>query len=139
MRCVLTACKTVSLFVSQFSFAQQSTGALDVNDFNPAPTNISGVEYPRVNNARQFHFPIYAPDAQSLQVSHGKKALTKSDEGFWTGDTPPLNPGFHDYTINFDDMESADTASQISKAGIKNIYYESPGTTQEWLTWRRYL
>jgi S-formylglutathione hydrolase FrmB len=26
-----------------------------------------------------------------------------------------------------------------TKAGIKNIYYESPGTAHEWLTWRRSL
>jgi len=26
---------------------------------------------------------------------------------------------------------------QLTQAGIKNIYYESPGTAHEWLTWRR--
>ena len=25
----------------------------------------------------------------------------------------------------------------LEKAGIKNVYYESPGTAHEWLTWRR--
>jgi enterochelin esterase-like enzyme len=27
----------------------------------------------------------------------------------------------------------------LEKAGIKNVYYESPGTAHEWLTWRRCL
>ncbi|MDG3007921.1 alpha/beta hydrolase-fold protein [Paludisphaera mucosa] len=27
----------------------------------------------------------------------------------------------------------------LEKAGIKNVYYESPGTSHEWLTWRRCL
>jgi enterochelin esterase family protein len=27
----------------------------------------------------------------------------------------------------------------LEKAGIKNVYYESPGTAHEWLTWRRSL
>jgi enterochelin esterase family protein len=27
----------------------------------------------------------------------------------------------------------------LLKAGIKHIYYESPGTAHEWLTWRRSL
>ena len=27
----------------------------------------------------------------------------------------------------------------LDKAGVKNIYYESPGTAHEWLTWRRDL
>lgn len=28
-------------------------------------------------------------------------------------------------------------SEQLTQAGIKNIYYESPGTAHEWLTWRR--
>ena len=27
----------------------------------------------------------------------------------------------------------------LDKAGIKHVYYESPGTAHEWLTWRRSL
>ena len=27
----------------------------------------------------------------------------------------------------------------LDKAGIKNVFYESPGTAHEWLTWRRCL
>jgi enterochelin esterase family protein len=27
----------------------------------------------------------------------------------------------------------------LLKAGIKHVYYESPGTDHEWLTWRRDL
>jgi S-formylglutathione hydrolase FrmB len=28
-------------------------------------------------------------------------------------------------------------SDQLTQAGITNIYYESPGTAHEWLTWRR--
>jgi len=28
---------------------------------------------------------------------------------------------------------------ELAKAGIKHVYYESPGTSHEWLTWRRSL
>jgi enterochelin esterase family protein len=28
-------------------------------------------------------------------------------------------------------------SEQLTKAGITNVYYESPGTAHEWLTWRR--
>jgi enterochelin esterase family protein len=28
-------------------------------------------------------------------------------------------------------------SEELTKAGIKNVYYESPGTAHEWLTWRR--
>jgi enterochelin esterase family protein len=30
-------------------------------------------------------------------------------------------------------------SEQLTKAGIHNVYYESPGTAHEWLTWRRSL
>ena len=28
---------------------------------------------------------------------------------------------------------------ELEKVGIKHVYYESPGTGHEWLTWRRSL
>ena len=28
-------------------------------------------------------------------------------------------------------------SEQLTRAGIRNVYYESPGTAHEWLTWRR--
>ncbi len=30
-------------------------------------------------------------------------------------------------------------SEELTKAGIKNVYFESPGTAHEWLTWRRCL
>ena len=30
-------------------------------------------------------------------------------------------------------------SEQLTTAGIKNVYFESPGTAHEWLTWRRCL
>ncbi len=30
-------------------------------------------------------------------------------------------------------------SERLTKAGIKNVYFESPGTAHEWLTWRRCL
>jgi enterochelin esterase family protein len=27
----------------------------------------------------------------------------------------------------------------LTKAGVRNVYFESPGTAHEWLTWRRSL
>jgi enterochelin esterase family protein len=29
--------------------------------------------------------------------------------------------------------------AMLDKAGVKYVYFESPGTAHEWLTWRRYL
>ncbi len=30
-------------------------------------------------------------------------------------------------------------SDQLTRAGIKNVYFKSPGTALEWLTWRRCL
>ena len=30
-------------------------------------------------------------------------------------------------------------SDQLTQAGIHNVYFESPGTAHEWLTWRRCL
>jgi enterochelin esterase family protein len=30
-------------------------------------------------------------------------------------------------------------SEQLTQAGIKNVFFESPGTAHEWLTWRRCL
>jgi enterochelin esterase-like enzyme len=30
-------------------------------------------------------------------------------------------------------------SEELTKAGVKNVYFESPGTAHEWLTWRRCL
>ena len=30
-------------------------------------------------------------------------------------------------------------SAALTRAGIRNVYYESPGTHHEWLTWRRSL
>ena len=38
---------------------------------------------------------------------------------------------FNEATQNYNDA--------LVKAGIKTVYYESPGTSHEWLTWRRSL
>jgi enterochelin esterase family protein len=29
--------------------------------------------------------------------------------------------------------------NELEKIGVKHIYYESPGTSHEWLTWKRSL
>jgi len=50
---------------------------------------------------------------------------------FWTGVGTAEPPGLAASVRLFHET--------LEKAGIKNIYYESPGTAHEWLTWRRCL
>src|SRR5581483_2806857 len=84
------------------------------NDAKPATSNVPGQQYPQVDSERRAHFRISAPQANSVSVSlggNGGTKLTKGDNGYWTGTTPPLAPGFHYYTVTVDGFTSADPGS----------------------------
>jgi enterochelin esterase family protein len=78
----------------------------------PASTNIVGSEYPRIDSLRKAYFRVRAPEAQSVVVSLGNVALTKGEDGFWTGVTAPLDPGFHYYTLKINSVDVADPSSE---------------------------
>jgi enterochelin esterase-like enzyme len=78
----------------------------------PAATNIIGAEYPRIDAQRRAIFRVRAPEAQSVVVGLGNTALTKGDDGFWTGITPPLDPGFHYYVLRINGVEVNDPSSE---------------------------
>src|SRR6185503_2467674 len=80
------------------------------NDAKPASTNAPGREYPKVDSQRRATFRILAPDAKSVRVLNTD--LTKGEDGYWTGTTQPLDPGFHYYTIAIDGVSVADPSSQ---------------------------
>lgn len=78
----------------------------------PASTNIVGAQYPRVDSLRRIVFRLRAPEAQTVSVSLGNVPLTKGEDGFWTGTTKPLDPGFHYYTLKINGVDVADPASE---------------------------
>lgn len=92
------------LFVAAFpAFSQTNQAVLE--DFKPSSLNQPGQQYPQVNSQRYARFRIVAPQAQSVRVGlgHGGTALTKDDEGVWTGTTgAPLDEGFHYYHLTLD-------------------------------------
>jgi enterochelin esterase-like enzyme len=79
----------------------------------PAPTNIIGKEFPRVDKDGRTYFRIYAPDTEKLQVDiMGKKYdMTKDADGVWTATTDPLVVGFHYYALIVDGYTVSDPAS----------------------------
>jgi len=78
----------------------------------PASTNIVGAEYPRIDAQRRAIFSVRAPEAQSVVVGLGKTALTKGEDGLWTGVTAPLDPGFHYYSLRINGVEVNDPSSE---------------------------
>ena len=59
----------------------------------PVSTNIPGADYPRIDSLGRVHFRLRAPEATRVSVSLGNVALTKCEDGFWTGVTKPQDPG----------------------------------------------
>ena len=80
------------------------------DDFTPCSTNIVGQQYPQVNSQRRARFRIHAPNAKSIRVFNTD--LVKGDGGYFTGITPPLDPGFHYYQLTIDGVAVADPSSE---------------------------
>lgn len=102
----------ILMTVCQAVWAQEPAATVLANDFTRSETNIPAADYPQVNSARQAMFRIYAPNAESVVISLGNTALTKGDDGYWTGVTEPLDEGFHYYTVSIDGASFADPSTE---------------------------
>lgn len=75
-------------------------------------TNIGQSEYPCILSDNRVMFRVRAPQAQSVRVNLDNTPLTKGDDGYWTGTTGPLDPGFHYYQLIIDGVSVSDPASE---------------------------
>src|SRR5665213_4207995 len=97
--------------------------AEDTSGFQPATTNVSGAEYPRVDGNSRVQIRVKAPDATKVKLnfwSGPKVDMEKQADGFWTVTTPPMAPGLHYYTINIDGVEVGDPGSHTFYGGSKD-------------------
>jgi enterochelin esterase-like enzyme len=83
--------------------------------------------------------------AFSAGFSAGPDELKKMNNGVMA-DADAFNQRVHLLWLGVGTAEPPDLRNTVrllhealGNAGIKNIYYESPGTDHEWLTWRRCL
>lgn len=83
--------------------------AAPVEDFKPATSNQEGKQYPQVNSERRVRYRIPAPQAHSISV--GGTALTKDENGVWTGVSKPMDEGFHYNTMTVDGVTSPEPNS----------------------------
>lgn len=104
-----TVAYILTLFIWCAVYAQNSD---ELSSSMPASTNILGAEYPRVDSLVRVHFRLLAPEATSISVSLGNVALTKGEDGFWTGVTQPQDPGFHYYTLKINGVDVADPLTE---------------------------
>jgi len=64
----------------------------------------------------------------------------KTSSGGVFADAPAFNKKVKVLFLGIGSAEGSGTktfSDELTKAGINNVYYESPGTAHEWLTWRR--
>ena len=104
--------KTLALLfvVSVACFAQSNDS---YKDSKPAPTNVPGVEFPRVDSQSRAMFRVEAPNAQIVQLDLKEVYdMAKGEDGVWTVTTKPLDPGFHYYYLMIDGYRFSDPASE---------------------------
>jgi enterochelin esterase family protein len=85
-----------------------------VEDFKPASTNQENKQYPMVNSQRMVRAQITAPQATfvGLDIAGKIYAMTKDENGVWTGTSAPQDEGFHYYQLNIDGASVPDPGSK---------------------------
>ncbi len=98
----------------------------------PAPTNVSGAEFPRINSDLSATFRIKADQAHKVQLlmelGQSTYDMVEGKDGFWEVTTKPLLPGFHYYAISVDGFVSNDPGSTVFFAARQEVSgLEIPG------------
>ncbi|HWD37215.1 MAG TPA: family 78 glycoside hydrolase catalytic domain, partial [Fimbriimonas sp.] len=85
----------------------------------PAPSNVAGSKFPRINSDQTVTFQVSLPDAHSVllnpkSVDMGPRAMPMVNDGSgnWTVTTPPVSPGFHYYELIVDGKHVNDPSSR---------------------------
>ncbi|KAA6432661.1 esterase [Dyadobacter flavalbus] len=111
-RNIFLLCLLLGAFISKLACAQTST-----DEFRPAASNLSGVEYPKISGDNRVMVRLKAPDAVKVQVQGGDGLqkdpldLVKDSEGNWNGIIPSAGPGFHYYWFVVDGVRVNDPGS----------------------------
>ncbi len=103
----------LALIITGSICVAQTDQTAAVEDFKPASTNQPGKQFPKVNPDRRVRASISAPQAQKVLLDIGGKRydLTRDEKGTWTGDSAPLDEGFHYYQLNIDGASVPDPGS----------------------------
>ena len=101
---------TLLLVVCVACVAQRSDSS---GDFRPAPTNVPGVDFPKVDSQLRATFRIEAPTAHKVQLDLKEVYdMVRGEDSSWTVTTKPLDPGFHYYYLMMDGYRFSDPASE---------------------------
>ena len=109
--------------------AQEPTQQQTVEDFRSMSSNQYGQEYPMVNSQRIVRGRILAPKAHEvfLQINGINYPMKMDAEGYWTGDSDPLDEGNHYYGLVIDGANVPDPASLfLYGSGAERTQIEIP-------------
>jgi enterochelin esterase-like enzyme len=104
------------------------------DDWKPAPSNMPGQQYPRVNSEGRVRARLVAPQAQNVQlnISGIKFPMAKDTNGVWIGDSTPQDQGNHYYGLMVDGAEIPDpNGSFIFGSGAWRSNVEIPASDQD--------
>lgn len=91
----------------------------------PAPTNVPGAKFPRLNSDLSVTFRVQADQAQKVQLlmelGQSPYDMVKGEGGLWEVTTKPLLPGFHYYQVSVDGFASNDPGSRTFFGANKEV------------------
>ena len=98
-------------------------------DFRSLSSNQYGEQYPMVNSQRIVRGRILAPAAHEvfLQINGINYPMTKDADGYWMGQSDPLDEGNHYYGLVIDGANVPDPASLfLYGSGAERTQLEIP-------------
>ena len=113
--------KGIALIVHLFASSDSAQGA---GAFQPAATNVSGAEFPRVDSSSKARFRVSASDGATVRLK------------FWGGPKLDVEKHADGYVRRADIVKSH---ALLLDANFKQVSYQSPGTSDELQTWHRDL
>src|SRR4051812_36312293 len=87
----------------------------------PAPSNVTGRDFPAIHSDLRVTFRVKAPDARKVQfaprsddtgLGNGPFDMRSESKGLWVLTTPPMRPGFHYYGVLIDGFLANDPNSE---------------------------
>jgi hypothetical protein len=128
------------LLLSSFCWAENPDG------FEPASTNVWGAAYPRVDPDGKAEFRGGFSGAAGPMVLGNEKLDPKTSFQGALADPNAFAKRVHLLWLGVGTAEPARMKegieglnTSLDEAKIKHVFYESPGTSHEWQTWRRDL
>ena len=107
---------------AQFAAAAEAAAAPAAPAGGPRAGGPPPFVSPEISTNGAITFRYYSPTAKEIivrgELDGSAYRLTKSDDGIWSGTTPPLSPDIYTYTFNVDGVVALDPRNPNTKYGF---------------------